>query len=191
MVRIYTRTGDKGKTGLFDGSRVEKDDLRVETYGTVDELTSVLSLARLTVDDPTLKDEIREIQRFLFTVGADLATPQKNPDASPEDKASQVRRVEEKDVARLEQLIDTYWERVDPMDQFIVPGETPAAAHLHVARTVCRRAERLTVRLARDAPVGPAVIRYLNRLSDLLFAWGRFADQGHAEADAIGGLKKE
>jgi len=99
--------------------------------------------------------------------------------------------VEEKDVARLEQLIDTYWERVDPMDQFIVPGETPAAAHLHVARTVCRRAERLTVRLARDAPVGPAVIRYLNRLSDLLFAWGRFADQGHAEADAIGGLKKE
>lgn len=188
MVRIYTRTGDKGKTGLFDGSRVEKDDLRVETYGTVDELTSVLSLARLAVDEPTLQEELREIQRFLFIVGADLATP---PSKEGERSGKEVRRVAEEDVARLETLIDRYWEQVDPMDQFIVPGETPAAAHLHVARTVCRRAERLCVRLAREGPVGAEVVRYLNRLSDLLFTWGRFADQGQAEVDAIGNLKKK
>ncbi len=189
MVRIYTRTGDKGETGLFDGSRVGKDDLRVEAYGTVDELTSVLSLARLSVDDAALQKEIREVQRFLFIVGADLATPERpNDEGSP---GKEVRRVGDDDVAHLEALIDRYWERIDPMDQFIVPGETPAAAHLHVARTVCRRAERLAVRLAREDTVGATVIRYLNRLSDLLFAWGRFADQGHAEADAIGGLKKK
>lgn len=184
MVRIYTKTGDKGQTGLFDGSRVEKDDLRVETYGTVDELNSTMSLARLSVDDERLQREIREVQRFLFVVGADLATPP-NEKAGNKDK---VRRVIEDDVTGLERLIDSYWERVDPMAQFIVPGETLAAAHLHVARTICRRAERLAVRLQREATVGPEVIRYLNRLSDLLFAWGRYADQGHAEADKIDGL---
>jgi cob(I)alamin adenosyltransferase len=184
MTRIYTRTGDRGKTGLFDGSRVDKDDLRVEAYGTVDELCSVLSLARLSVDDATLQTEIREVQRFLFIVGADLATP------TGEKKSDPVRRVTQEDVEGLEHLIDKYWERLDPMQQFIVPGETLAAAHLHVARTVCRRAERLVVQLNREAPVTESVIRYLNRLSDLLFAWGRYADQGKAEADPITDLKK-
>lgn len=183
MTRIYTRTGDQGKTGLFDGTRVSKHDLRVETYGTIDELCSHLSLARLAVDDKKLAAEIREIQRFLFIVGADLATP---PTKTEDNK---IRRVGDPDVQRLETLIDKYWAQVDELDQFIVPGETPAAAHLHVARTVCRRAERLTVRLADTTDVAPEVIRYLNRLSDLLFAWGRYADQGKAEADAIDGLR--
>lgn len=189
MVRVYTRTGDKGETALFDGSRVAKSDLRVDAYGTVDELNSCLSLARLAVRDPQVAAAVREEQRFLFVVGADLATPRDRGGASK--AAGAVRRVAEADVARLESLIDAYWARIEALDTFVVPGETTAGAHFHVARCVCRRAERLvTALVAADGldRVGAEVLGYLNRLSDLLFTWGRFADEGAAPADRISGL---
>lgn len=186
MVRVYTRTGDKGTTALFDGSRVPKDDLRVETYGTVDELNSQLSLARLATGHDDVRDAVRTIQRFLFVLGSDLATPPADDGDGAPDK---VRRVTDDDVATLEDHIDAYWGRITETKSFVVPGETEAAAHFHVARTVCRRAERLAVHLAETAPVGAPVVAYLNRLSDLLFTWGRYEDEGVAEADRIGGLK--
>jgi ATP:cob(I)alamin adenosyltransferase len=134
LVRAILESGRVVDFGGQPGRRVDKHELRVEAYGTVDELCSVLSLARLSVQDEALRKQVREVQRFLFTVGADLATPI----STSSDPGKQVRRVGAKDVEALEQLIDQYWARVDALDRFIVPGETPAAAHLHVARTVCR-----------------------------------------------------
>lgn len=184
MVRVYTKTGDKGETSLFDGSRVRKDDLRVETYGTVDELNSILSLGRLATPHEDVRGLIREIQRFLFVVGADLATPVGDHKAS-----AAVRRVSAEDSSMLEAAIDTYWSKLTEIDRFVVPGETVPAAWFHVARTVCRRAERQAVHLGQRDAVGPDVVRYLNRLSDLLFTLGRYEDEGVTPPDAIGGLK--
>lgn len=183
MVRVYTKTGDKGTTSLFDGTRVDKDDLRVAAYGTVDELNSFMTAARTATAHEDVRQAVRDIQRFLFVLGADLATPTGDGKAS-----AAVRRVTEADVAKLEAHIDTYWAKITDLDAFVVPGETQAAGHFHVARTVCRRAERLVVQLGRSEPVNEAVVRYLNRLSDLLFTWGRFEDEGVAPPDAIGGL---
>lgn len=184
MVRVYTKTGDKGETSLFDGSRVAKDDLRVEAYGTVDELNSVLSLARIATSHEDVREVVRGIQRFLFVVGADLATPPGDGKA-----AGAVRRVTEEEVGALEAHIDHYWGLITALDRFVVPGETVAGAHFHVARTVCRRAERLSVHLARQTAVGEPLVRYLNRLSDLLFTLGRFEDEETGQADAIDGLR--
>ncbi len=184
MVRIYTRTGDQGETSLFDGTRVPKDDLRVGAYGCVDELNSQLSLARLATRHADVRDAVRDIQRFLFVVGADLATP---PGSG---KDAQVKRVGDADVTGLERLIDKYWARLDPLSTFVVPGETVAAAHFHIARTVCRRAERLVVDLSHRGPVGAPLLQYLNRLSDLLFTLGRHEDLGAAPADPIQGLRR-
>lgn len=186
MVRVYTKTGDQGATSLFDGTRVDKDDLRVEAYGTVDELNSVLSLARLATAHDDVRDHVRGVQRFLFVLGADLSTPPGEGKA-----ASAVRRTTGDDVTALERLIDTYWAKLTDLDSFVVPGETEAAAHFHVARTVCRRAERCVVHVARTAPVNEEAVRYLNRLSDLLFTWGRHEDEGVTVPDRIGGLRSE
>lgn len=166
-MKIYTRTGDSGETGLFGGQRVPKDSLRVHAYGTADECNAAVGLARASGIDPELDAMLAQVQNQLFVVGADLATP---------GESASIPRVSEADVAFLEQAIDDLEATLDPLRQFILPGGTPAAAQLHVARTVCRRAERWAVSLAQEEPVGPQVLVYLNRLSDLLFVAARAAN---------------
>jgi cob(I)alamin adenosyltransferase len=174
LTRIYTRAGDAGETSLGDGARVPKTDLRIEAYGTVDELNSLLGLA-LTGDLP---DEFRpwleRAQNDLFDLGADLSVPL-------EDDRRERLRVTAEQVERLEELCDLVNERLEPLKSFVLPGGTEAAAQLHVARAVCRRAERLAVALAAEHGVNPAALAYLNRLSDLLFILARAANAGSPE----------
>jgi cob(I)alamin adenosyltransferase len=175
--RIYTRTGDGGRTRLADGSEVAKTDLRVAAYGAVDETNACLGLARLhTAQDELLHGILLRIQNDLFDLGADLATP-----PAPDEADGQALRILPAQVARLESEIDTMNATLSPLRSFILPGGSPAAAHLHLARTVCRRAERAAVALAQTAPVGDPVLHYLNRLSDLLFVVGRRANADGAD----------
>ena len=169
-MKIYTKTGDDGTTALFGGRRVPKNDMRIETYGTVDELNSVLGLA-LSVEMPVqMRPDIERISALLLTVGADLASPLLPPPRYA------IPRVADSDVLVLERLIDTYEEDLEPLKNFILPGGTPAAAYLHLARTVCRRAERCAVALAEAEDIGPVVAKFLNRLSDFLFVAARRAN---------------
>jgi cob(I)alamin adenosyltransferase len=174
LSRIYTKTGDQGDTSLGDGQRVPKDHPRVAAYGSVDELNAVLGLVRASA--PPLDDDVRtlldSIQNDLFDVGADLCVP-----ATPEEAPGQVLRVRAEQALRLEQAIDRYNENLQPLRSFVLPGGTIAAAWCHVARTVCRRAERDVVTLARAETVNPQVIIYLNRLSDLLFVLARTCNE--------------
>jgi cob(I)alamin adenosyltransferase len=167
-VKIYTRTGDSGETGLFDGTRVSKADPRVSAYGEVDELNAWLGLARASGLDPALAEMIERIQRDLFALGARLADPAHK--IAPRVSKAQVRS---EDVERLEGWIDTLESELPPLRRFILAGGSPAGAALHVARTVCRRAERAVVGLAGD----PEMIVFLNRLSDLLFVMARAANK--------------
>ncbi|MDW8108015.1 MAG: cob(I)yrinic acid a,c-diamide adenosyltransferase [Armatimonadota bacterium] len=168
-MRIYTRTGDTGETGLIGGQRVPKDDPRVEAYGTVDELNTTLGLARCYLHDmPDLDELLERIQNELFDIGAELA--------SPPERAAQFQSIEEQHILALENAIDQLETELEPLRQFILPGGTLAAAHLHLARTVCRRAERRVVHLSRVSTVNAAIIKYLNRLSDLLFVMARVAN---------------
>jgi cob(I)alamin adenosyltransferase len=165
-VKIYTRTGDAGETSLFDGTRVKKHDGRVDAYGEVDETNAWLGLARSPAIDADLDAEIVLLQRDLFALGAQLA--------DPADKiADRVTKAAlgDADVARLERLIDRLEAQLPPLRRFILAGGTPAGAALHVARTVCRRAERRIVAL--EPAVDPVLLRYVNRLSDLLFVLAR------------------
>jgi cob(I)alamin adenosyltransferase len=165
-VKIYTRTGDRGETSLFGGARVAKNDARIEAYGTVDELSSFLGVARAS-SLPSQVDAILDIvQRDLFDVGAHLASPGTSRFAGVD-----VQRIEE-----LERAIDAMERELAPLTNFILPGGAPGAAQLHVARTVCRRAERLVVALHDDDPATQSTIAYLNRLSDYLFVAARFAN---------------
>jgi len=174
-VKIYTRTGDKGETGLLGGVRVKKHDPRIEAYGTVDELNAVLGVVR--AEQPSLRvDQILEhVQNELFAVGAELATPT--------SAGAHFGRVEESHVARLEEMIDLCEAELAPLKNFILPGGCPTAAQLHLARTVCRRAERLVVALAETAAVSSHIVVYLNRLSDLLFVLARFENARASVAD--------
>ena len=165
--RIYTRTGDRGETGLFGGGRVRKDDPRVEAYGEIDELNACLGAAAAAVDDPQVQAWIRRIQDELFVLGAELATP------DPEAVKRQIVPVSKDAVSAMEAWIDRLDAEVPPLKNFILPGGHPAAAHLHVARTVCRRAERRVLTFSDSAAVREEVIVYLNRLSDLLFVLAR------------------
>jgi cob(I)alamin adenosyltransferase len=169
-MRIYTKTGDAGETGLFDGTRVSKADPRVEAYGDVDELNAWLGVARAQGVAPDLGDLLVQIQRDLFAVGALLADPSHRIAARVE-KAT----LGDDDVTRLEQTIDKLEATLAPLRRFIFAGGSPAGATLHLARTVCRRAERRVVSLGADA-VDPLVVKYLNRLSDLLFVMARAAN---------------
>ena len=169
-MKIYTKTGDQGETGLFAGGRVAKDDLRVEAYGAVDELNAVIGLVRAGPVDAAIDAALHRIASELFALGADLATPL---DAG----AAWVVRVDEAMIARLEAEIDRYEEELEPLKRFILPGGSPAGAALHLARTVCRRAERRTVTLAHGTPINDAALRYLNRLSDWLFVAARLANK--------------
>jgi cob(I)alamin adenosyltransferase len=174
MMRIYTRTGDAGETGLFGGQRVAKDSLRVEAYGTVDEVNALLGVTRACPGDEIVTDLLADIQADLFILGADLATPMEEGERVG---ARRVRRVEEAQVRRLEGEIDRLQAGLPPLDQFILPGGSERGALLHLARTVCRRAERCVVALTRAEAVSPEALRYLNRLSDLLFVLARTVNQ--------------
>ncbi len=173
-LKIYTRTGDAGETGLFGGQRVPKDSLRVHAYGTADECNAAVGQARAAGLDPALDALLAQVQNQLFVVGADLATPGEN---------ANIPRVGEEEVLFLEQAIDNLEASLEPLRQFILPGGTPGAAHLHMARTVCRRAERWAVSLAQSEPVGSQVLIYLNRLSDFLFVAARAANARAGSAD--------
>ena len=167
-MKIYTRTGDAGETGLFGGARVGKDDPRVEAYGTVDELNSCLGVARALGPSAATDEALQQIQSDLFTVGAELAcVPGK------EDKL-RMTPVADADITRLEGWIDRSEAALEPLQSFVLPGGCPVAAELHRARTVCRRAERRTLTAGRSSSIRSEIVIYLNRLSDLLFVFARY-----------------
>ncbi len=174
-MRIYTRTGDDGTTGLLYGGRVPKDDLRTEAYGTSDEAVAALGIARAQIGDALLADLVLRLQRELFVVGAELAT---GKDAWSK-LVPGTTKVSAEMVAELEVLIDDHVDRTEMPQEFVIPGETPASAALDLARAIVRRCERQTVRLAREGSLqdGEAV-RYLNRLADLLFVLARYEEGG-------------
>jgi cob(I)alamin adenosyltransferase len=177
--KIYTRTGDDGTTGLVGTKRVMKNDLRVEAFGAVDETNACIGMARLsTVAEPELDAVLAQAQNALFDLGADLATPE-----TGEPLGYEPLRVTGKQVEDIENAIDAINARLRPLTSFVLPGGSPGSAALHVARTVCRRAERLMVALAHkdDEIVNPAALHYINRLSDLLFVAARAANENGAK----------
>jgi cob(I)alamin adenosyltransferase len=179
LSRIYTKTGDKGDTALGDSSRVPKDHPRVTAYGTVDELNAVLGLLLAQQLDQPEAVLLRDVQNDLFDVGADLCVP-----SAPDEASSKRLRVRAEQAVRLEQAIDRLNAGLKPLTSFVLPGGTSAAAWCHLARTVCRRAERDVVTLARSEAVNPEVIIYLNRLSDLLFVLARVYNN-HGAGDVL------
>jgi cob(I)alamin adenosyltransferase len=170
LTRIYTRGGDAGETSLGDGTRVKKHALRVAAYGTVDETNGVIGIARLHSQGDT-DAMLARIQNDLFDLGADLCTPEDGR------KAEGALRIVDAQVERLEREIDAMNAELAPLTSFVLPGGMPASAHLHLARTVARRAERLICELAEVEPVNPAAIRYINRLSDHFFVLARFTNE--------------
>jgi len=178
-VKIYTRTGDDGHTALFGGGRVPKDDARVSAYGTVDELNAVLGWSLTQVTDETTRARMESIQHDLFALGADLATPPpKKGRTKPLTPPVPTHRVDE-----MERWIDEADDELPPLRAFVLPGGTEGAAALHMARTVCRRAERDVVRLAAAEEVDAGVLVYLNRLSDLLFTLARLENHRGGQGD--------
>lgn len=175
--RIYTRTGDGGQTRLVGGQRVAKDDLRIECYGTVDELNAFVGMARLTAEEMSRKCSaliefartLRRVQHELFNLGSILAT-------LPEDVHPKQACVTNAEIERLENEIDTANQHLEPLRSFVLPGATRLDAELHICRTVCRRAERLLVALTHEQPVDEQALRYLNRLSDAFFVWSRWVN---------------
>jgi cob(I)alamin adenosyltransferase len=188
-MKIYTRTGDAGHTGLYGGDRVAKTSRRVEAYGTVDEANSAIGLARAELSaEAGLDATLAGLQDGLFDVGADLATPNDAP------QSSRLSRIDAQDVERLEGLIDLYEAENSPLQHFIHPGGTRGAAALHVARAISRRAEREVLRLEAEEPTNHEVVRYLNRLSDLLFVLARVANARagvHEEAWQVRGRERQ
>jgi cob(I)alamin adenosyltransferase len=179
LTRIYTRKGDDGTTGLGGGQRVPKDAARVAAYGTVDELNAALGVAVAHGLVPRLAEVLPTIQNELFHLGSDLCFLEA-------DKATfKLPQIETRHVSALERVIDELNDVVGPLENFILPGGAPGAAHLHVARTVCRRAERDAIALAREEPVGPFVIAYLNRLSDALFVMARYENRMRGVAEPV------
>jgi len=186
--KIYTRTGDDGSTGLVDGSRLSKDDVRVRAYGDVDETNSVIGLVRLHLENRRLDDMLSRIQNDLFDLGADLATPLP---AKGEADSEYALRMVEAQATRLEQELDALNTDLEPLTSFVLPGGSPPAAYLHQARTVCRRAERVCVALAAEQPINPAALTYLNRLSDFLFVAARWCnDQGETDVKWVPGANR-
>ena len=165
MSKVYTRTGDRGKTSLYTGERVSKDSLRVEAYGSVDEADSVLGQARAFAVHENVKSTIYKLQKDLWMLMADVASVGNEPNIKPED------------VTELERLIDSYTDSLQPLDHFLVPCETKSESFLNAARSVVRRAERAMWRLNESEPVNEVDIRYLNRLSDLCFTLGRYESE--------------
>lgn len=165
---IYTRTGDKGTTSLLDGTRVRKNSIRVESYGTIDELNSLLGFGKHFVPEQDIVTKLHTIQRELFAVASELADPQGKAYAS---------RLSDGEIQRFEAWIDEYVKKMDPAPKFIVPGSSQASGILHVARTVCRRAERIMLTLDETEPVNPVIVKYINRLSDVLYTFARYLEE--------------
>jgi len=185
ITRVYTRSGDKGDTGLVGGSRVPKDALRIEAYGTIDELNAIVGLARVFNADAALTpaaeridDILKRLQNELFDLGSELATP---PDAVYEG----MFRVGADDVKALEHLMDECQKDLAPLNSFILPGGGKVSGFLHQCRTVCRRAERIVLRLGREEDIGPWPLRYLNRLSDLFFVLSRWIAKHSGESEYL------
>ncbi len=168
-MKIYTKTGDKGKTSLYDNTRVHKDSTRVESYGTIDELNSSLGFSRNFVEDNDINEIILKIQRELFDVAGELAT--KDREKFPE-------KIEENHIESLEKIIDTYLSKMNKEEQskFIIPGSNKASASLHVSRTICRRAERRILTLSKEEEVSPILMKYVNRLSDVIYTLARYQE---------------
>jgi cob(I)alamin adenosyltransferase len=179
ITKVYTRTGDDGTTGLGGGQRVGKDTPRIEAYGTVDELNSVIGVALAAGVNEAIAEPLRGIQNELFHLGSDLCILEEDKPRLP------VPRIEERHVVALEGLMDRLSEELPPLENFILPGGSPGAAQLHVARTVCRRAERLLIALARTDAVGEWTVRYLNRLSDALFVMARHENKRRGVPDVL------
>jgi cob(I)alamin adenosyltransferase len=182
ITRVYTKSGDAGETSLVDGSRVSKADPRVVAYGDVDELNSWLGLARVGLADQQLDEALAKIQNELFIVGADLASP----------VSIEVPRIRDEQILELEKLIDSLLEELEPLQEFILPGGAKFGAMLHLARTVARRAERSVVALGATSEINEGTLRYLNRLSDLLFVMARVANkrEGVKERAAVFSKRK-
>jgi len=179
ITKIYTRSGDDGTTSLGGGQRVNKADLRIEAYGTVDELNSAIGVALAGGLDPLLEPPLQAIQNELFHLGSDLCFLEEN-------KAhTALPVIEQRHVDTLEEVLDRLTPEVGPLQNFILPGGAPGAARLHLARTICRRAERILVALAAAEAVGGQAIRYLNRLSDALFVMARFENQRRGVKDTL------
>jgi cob(I)alamin adenosyltransferase len=166
-MKIYTKTGDKGQTSLYDGTRIDKDSLRVESYGTVDELNSAIGFAMKFVEDDSIKNSLKKIQMRLFFVAGELATI---------EEGKYKYKVKEEDILALEKIIDDYLPKISGADKFIVPGSSSAAAALHVSRTICRRAERRIITLKRNEEVSDILLKFINRLSDVLYTYARYSE---------------
>jgi cob(I)alamin adenosyltransferase len=178
-MKIYTRSGDDGETGLFGGGRVLKSHIRVSAYGAVDELNAALGMAVATVGEGEIGSNLARIQADLFSLGASLATPgAEDGTARPETPALPLDRIRE-----MEAWIDAATQETPPLKNFILPGGSQGAAVLHLARTICRRAERSVVHLGREEPIDGQIIRYLNRLSDLLFSYARLENHRRGVSD--------
>lgn len=175
MVRIYTRTGDAGKTRLFTGEQVSKDEARLEALGCIDEMVAFLGLARSEIEHPDIRARLTAIQTELYLVLADVAS-------SVADKPVTTKLPDDA-IAILESVIDAYDSQLPPLRDFVMPGESRASSALHVARTVCRRAERRVVAVVRSHPLSERIPAYLNRLSDLLFVMARVVDHGSGRGD--------
>jgi cob(I)alamin adenosyltransferase len=180
-MKIYTKTGDRGETGLFGGGRVSKSHPRVEAYGDIDELNAAIGLARSIEMMPRIDEVLAPVQRDLFSLGALLATPNHDKVKQQLEKA----RIDDTRVAELERAIDDGEAELEPLTAYILPGGTPKSAALHVARTVCRRAERKGISLGSEVDVPPIVVKYLNRLSDLLFVLARVANRRAGAPEVI------
>ncbi len=180
--RIYTGIGDKGKTGLLSGERVSKDHPRVEAYGTVDELITSLGVAKIYSSERIAK-HIHAIQQILFYIAAELATD--SDTLQDDDPILNLRRVNKDDVIGLERIADVLVEELPLLKNFVIPGGTKGSAFLHVARTVCRRAERRVISLSTEAQVNPEIVRFVNRLSDLLFVMARYENRESGEGDTL------
>jgi cob(I)alamin adenosyltransferase len=185
ITRVYTRSGDKGETGLVGGKRVPKDALRIQAYGTIDEVNSIVGLARVFNSEPPanpvrdrIDDILKRVQNELFDLGSELATP-------PEAFYEGMFRVGAEDVKALEQLMDDCQKDLEPLQSFILPGGGRVSAFLHQCRTVCRRAERIVMRLGREEDIGPWPLRYLNRLSDLFFVLSRWIAKQSGEPEYL------
>ena len=177
ITKVYTRTGDDGTTGLGDGQRVPKDSLRIEVIGAVDELNAALGCAIAYGTDEALRAPLAEAQNCLFHLGSDLCMPEKSKVRTP------VPHIEERHVTGLEYLMDHLSLELDSLENFVLPGGSETASRLHVARSVCRRAERLAVALSRAEEIGPFVVRYLNRFSDALFVMARYENHKRGTGD--------
>jgi cob(I)alamin adenosyltransferase len=179
-MKIYTKTGDDGTTGVFGGGRVRKCDARIDCYGAIDELNAALGVARVVCDkDASLDEMLRRVQGELFVIGSHLATPEDSP------STRNLPMLDEQMVSRLEMEIDDAQADLEPLRNFILPGGCEAAARLHLSRTICRRAERITVEFSLDRPVSGVILTYLNRLSDWLFVMARLANKRAGVDDII------